>query len=354
MNTHSREIFISYRRDDASAEAHLVHGLLRRQMGEANVFMDVSSIPPGTEWPEKIATNLRTATTVVAVIGPDWLRAGTDDWGRRRIDDESDWVRRELETALQSGKRVIPLLVRGAKVPPDSALPETLRGLFKRQYIEVRRDVWNHDIKLLEDALVVPVAVLAPMAPPPTPKTKASNLSPPEIKRERDLKQLQEVLRWISLGAMDRFLYWLGYNGWLTNEGHFLWERLGRLLENSRFYLSDAELRTRLITFMKAWGKCFTHHMHMDQHRNGTVSIFNVSDFADPKYARDQNQRAKFNGEQAAPLKASFDAFLDYVREHYLEVDLETAGQQGLAEYKVDEAETKELIRLREEADRIP
>ena len=84
----------------------------------------------------------------------------------------------------------------------------------------------------------------------------------------------------------------------------------------------------------------------MDQHRSGQVFFFNVSDFDDGKYAREQNQRAKFNGEQAAPLKAAFDAFLDYIREHYLEIDLENAGKEGLEEYQVKEAKTMELIRL--------
>lgn len=150
-------VFINYRRDDASAQAHLVHERLKNRLGKKEDFMDVSSINPGAKWPEEIEKNLQAATTLVAVIGPNWLSSKIDEHGRRRIDDESDWVRRELEDALNNGKRVIPLLVNGAKVAPDEALPETLRGLFKHQCIEVRRDYWEHDIKQLENAF-------APMA----------------------------------------------------------------------------------------------------------------------------------------------------------------------------------------------
>ena len=46
--------------------------------------------------------------------------------------------------------------------------------------------------------------------------------------------------------------------------------------------------------------------------------------------------------------------FLDHIREHYLEIDLEMAGQEGLAEYKEEEAQLMNLIRLTEQADRIP
>ena len=160
------------------------------------------------------------------------------------------------------------------------------------------------------------------------------------------------MFRWINLGALDRFVYNLGNSGWLTNEGHFLWERLGWLIGSSKFYLSDEGLRQRLITFMKAWGKCFTHFEHMDQHRSGQVFFFNVHDGDEGKYIREQNKREKFNGEQAAPLKAALDAFIGYVKEHYLEIDPDTAGAEGLAEYKEEEAETKRIIRLSEEADR--
>ena len=44
---------------------------------------------------------LQQATHVIAVIGPQWLRV-TDDYGRRRIDRDDDWVQaRDLPTRLQ-------------------------------------------------------------------------------------------------------------------------------------------------------------------------------------------------------------------------------------------------------------
>ncbi|MCB1226500.1 MAG: toll/interleukin-1 receptor domain-containing protein [Verrucomicrobiales bacterium] len=350
------EVFVSYRRDDAAAEAKLIHECLKAKLGGPKVFMDVSSIQPGQKWPDEISRNLNTASTAVVVIGPKWLMAGSNEWGLRRIDEESDWVRQEIETALQSGKRIIPVIVDGAKVPPEHALPVSIRELFKRQCIEIRRNYWDHDIRMLENALSAPMSVSpaahsSPVQQPPSPVSVASS---EEIKRQRDLKQLTELFRWISLGAMDRFLHWLSYNGWITNEGHFLWERLGWLIESSRFDLRDAELKARLIAFMNAWGKCFTHFIDMEQHRNGKVFFFDVHDGDEGRYIREQNNRAKFNGEQARPLKAAFDHFLDHIREHYLEIDLEMAGQEGLAEYKEEEAQLMNLIRLTEQADRIP
>lgn len=144
----SQPIFLSYRRDDASSDAQLISAALRNALGDDAVFMDISSIELGAVWPEELQKALQAAETVVAVIGPEWLRAGTDEWGRRRIDRDDDWVRQELALALKD-KEVIPVLVRGARIPPPEALPEPLKALSKMQGIEIRRDYVAHDVKLL-------------------------------------------------------------------------------------------------------------------------------------------------------------------------------------------------------------
>jgi hypothetical protein len=46
---------------------------------------------------------------VLVVIGPAWL-AGADDQSQRRIDLPNDFVRIEIETALQQRVPIIPVL----------------------------------------------------------------------------------------------------------------------------------------------------------------------------------------------------------------------------------------------------
>src|SRR3954462_5694088 len=111
-------VFISYRRDDAGSEAISLRDALRREFGEESVFMDTSSLQAGAIWAEELQAGIGAAETVLAVVGPDWLRAGSNEWGQRRIDREQDWVRQELAVPLAKGKRVIPVLVRGARLPP--------------------------------------------------------------------------------------------------------------------------------------------------------------------------------------------------------------------------------------------
>ena len=129
----SHSIFINYRRLDAQADAGRLLTTLRDELGHAPPFLDTSSLPPGSEWPAEIESALSSAHTVVVLIGPDWLRAGVDAFGRRPIDSSSDWVRREIETALEQQKRVIPVLLREAQMPPPEVLPESIRSICSRQ-----------------------------------------------------------------------------------------------------------------------------------------------------------------------------------------------------------------------------
>src|SRR5436305_13518887 len=74
--------------------------------------------------------------------------------GATKIDDESDWVRLEIATALSDPlKTVIPILVRAAKMPPAHALPNDVAGVTAKQAIEVPRDHWDHHVALVTDVV---------------------------------------------------------------------------------------------------------------------------------------------------------------------------------------------------------
>ncbi|MEA5466057.1 4a-hydroxytetrahydrobiopterin dehydratase [Leptothoe sp. PORK10 BA2] len=149
-------IFISYRRADSAAEAGRLHSSIIKNLGEEIVFMDTSSIDLGTQWAQELEDALQFSQIVIVVIGPDWLRI-SDEWGMRRIDQENDWVRREIETALTSGKKLFPVLVKGAKLPPADKLPTSIRELTQRQAVDIRDAYWDHDIQLILQQLRVEV-----------------------------------------------------------------------------------------------------------------------------------------------------------------------------------------------------
>jgi pterin-4a-carbinolamine dehydratase len=144
-----RSIFISYRRNDSTSEAGRLHTTLVNKFGKDAVFMDTSSIEPATQWPREIREALEEAKVLVVVIGPEWLGA-SDEWGYRRIDQEGDWVRLELEEAIKDKtKKLLVMLVRGAKMPPANKMPESISSLTNWQAVEIRDHYWNHDIQLV-------------------------------------------------------------------------------------------------------------------------------------------------------------------------------------------------------------
>jgi pterin-4a-carbinolamine dehydratase len=159
-------------------------------LGDDAVFMDTKSLKGGETWPDILKQAVLEAETVIVVIGPEWIRVA-DEWGRRRIDQKDDWVRQELIAAVDAPeKRVIPVLVRGAKLPPKDALDEPLRPLLTRQVIDIRRDYWNHDIQLLLAQLhnIGGANVVDNLDPSPYPR------NPPEGPEAISAERLQRIL----------------------------------------------------------------------------------------------------------------------------------------------------------------
>jgi hypothetical protein len=121
-------VFISYRRDESRDACQALAGALMARLGKRNVFLDVDSIAGGELFPVRLEQALRGSDVVLVVIGPRWLIAA-DDRGLRRLDNPADFVRREVELALQSRATVLPLLVHGATLPRAADLPATLQPL---------------------------------------------------------------------------------------------------------------------------------------------------------------------------------------------------------------------------------
>jgi hypothetical protein len=123
-----RGIFISYRRSDSSYAAGRIFDQLAKRYGSEQLFMDVDSIEPGVPFAEVLKAKLAQTGLVLAVIGPEWLTTA-DEQGQPRLFESKDFVRLELETALDARVRIIPVLVDGAKPPIASALPPSLAGI---------------------------------------------------------------------------------------------------------------------------------------------------------------------------------------------------------------------------------
>jgi hypothetical protein len=129
-------IFISYRREETAAQAGRLYDHLSNHFGEDRVFMDIDSIAMGTDFTKAVIEAVSGCNIILALIGPHWS-AITDTKGIRRIDYPQDWVRVEIETALQRNIRVVPVLVDEAVLPHVADLPPSLRPLIRHQALEL-------------------------------------------------------------------------------------------------------------------------------------------------------------------------------------------------------------------------
>jgi hypothetical protein len=144
-------VFLSYRRADSGGQAQRLYGQLAEHFGSEQVFTDVDALGPG-DFVERIGKAFEVADALVVVIGDRWASA-TDETGRRLLDDPRDFVRLEIERALQQGISIIPLLVGGARMPPADELPPTLARLAALQPLEIRDSEWNQGAEQLTAAL---------------------------------------------------------------------------------------------------------------------------------------------------------------------------------------------------------
>ncbi len=132
----SGRIFISYRRQETGWPARQLYDVLVKQFPREQVFKDVDTIDPGDDFVERIAAAVGSCDVLLALIGPDWLTI-TDENGQRRLDNPEDYVRVEIETALERKIRVIPILVDPARMPHANQLPPALAPLARRNAVEI-------------------------------------------------------------------------------------------------------------------------------------------------------------------------------------------------------------------------
>lgn len=145
-------VFINYRRGDSSGYAGRLYDALADRSPNWQVFMDIDTIEPGTDFVTVIDQALNNCDVVIAVIGDQWI-AAADAKGQRRLDDPNDFVRLELAAALERDVRVIPALVQGTEMPSASEFPDVLAPLARRHAHELSDGRWRYDIDRLAQIL---------------------------------------------------------------------------------------------------------------------------------------------------------------------------------------------------------
>jgi hypothetical protein len=146
------KVFISYRRADSAATTGRIYDRLVKRFGRRNVFVDVDTIPAGTDFRHTLDALIDQCDAQLVVIGRSWLDIATND-GQRRLEAPDDVVRQEIEAGLERGVPIIPLLVDGADLPPAQHLPASIADLVEQPALEVynTRDFDAHLQRVIDE-----------------------------------------------------------------------------------------------------------------------------------------------------------------------------------------------------------
>jgi TIR domain len=154
--------FVSYRRSDA-----FMHGpipgkpnlffiaQLRRaleQLGFKAVFVDTAEIKAGDYFEGRIYKAISNCDLFISLIGQDWLRIFNEKKGKL------DVLEREHAAAFELEKDIVPLLIDGATMPPESELTKEIEML---SYIDAKTVTSNASVEELVEALREPVQELS-------------------------------------------------------------------------------------------------------------------------------------------------------------------------------------------------
>lgn len=140
----SPAIFISYRRSNVFETDQLYHHLLTR-FDSSSIFIDRSDIAPGEAFPDRIQTAASQASVMLLIIGPQWISEQDPVTLRRRLELKDDWVRREIETAIEHRVAIIPVLVSGTAMPTAAQWPAGLEGIGHLQAASLSNDAFYRD-----------------------------------------------------------------------------------------------------------------------------------------------------------------------------------------------------------------
>ena len=139
QKTKKYDIFISYRREGGLETAkHLRDSLVEKGY---SVFFDMESLRAGP-FNEELYRVIENAKDFLLVLPPHALD---------RCENESDWVRLEIEHAKKCGKNIVPIMLKGFDFPEK--LPESIDFVRMQSGLAANIDYYDAFIGRLEEFL---------------------------------------------------------------------------------------------------------------------------------------------------------------------------------------------------------
>lgn len=141
-------VFLSYRHEDSVGFAGRLSDALQARFGQGSVTRYLNGPEPGDVSLDGARQQLANVDTLLVMIGPRWLDGGTDH--------DDDFVCVQIEAALADRKRVIAVLVDGARMPAAHELPASIAEFADCETSTLDDASWVADVARLEERLGAP------------------------------------------------------------------------------------------------------------------------------------------------------------------------------------------------------
>ena len=141
----SIKIFISYRRQDSAGVTGRLYDNLKSQFRQGFIKMDVTSFPVASDFTESMRQAINDSEIILIIIGKFWINS-LNESGEKRLFVTNDFVRQEIEHAIDIGKILIPVYVNDAIPPKSEELPNSIRKLAHLNGVTLRNEVWENDV----------------------------------------------------------------------------------------------------------------------------------------------------------------------------------------------------------------
>lgn len=251
--------FISYRRRDTAPIALLLKNEIEKRLRFVRVLVDVDTIQPGDQFPDRIKQMIDRAQVTIALIGDRWMPPAGED---PKLDSEEDWVVRELEyvrtapaivatddSSDAKDRSVIPLFVNTEPAFSQFALPPELEYLSELHAESINYSSWPVMIGPLLDRLAVNLKLKArpDQDEYPTPAPAKARTQP------------------LDDDELARILQYDDYEGWyVDNFGDAEARYITKIFEFSHFneaaaFMSLVSEQCRLLDHHPEWRNVFNH-----------------------------------------------------------------------------------------------
>jgi hypothetical protein len=202
-----KTVFISYRRMDVFIALAVYEKLKTKGY---DVFFDYKSIPSG-DFEHIIVSNIKARAHFLLILTPPALD---------RCDEPDDWLRREIEIAIDEKRNIVPLFFKGFQFGDASVakkLTGKLKNLGRYNGLNVPEDYFDAAIsKLRTQYLKAPLdTILHPVSTEVQEAVKAD-----QVAADKDLAKIEDVNQLIKRGPslLERLReVFLRLKRWISN-----------------------------------------------------------------------------------------------------------------------------------------